>query len=195
MNISTQDIQALRHATGVGMMQAKKALHEAGGDKVKAIARLRKAGQKIAAQKSERVVKEGTVGIYLHANHRIAALVALACETDFVARTEDFQTLAHDLAIQVAATNPRYLQPADVPGDVLAAEEAVYRGQLEAEGKPQAMWDKILPGKMKKFYADACLLEQAYVKDDSLTIEQVLLAAITKLGENIQITGFSRLSV
>lgn len=195
MTISANDIQTLRHATGVGMMEAKEALLEAAGDQRLAMDNLRKAGKKIAAAKSSRTVKEGTVGSYVHANGKIAAIVALACETDFVARTDDFQHLAHNLALHVAAANPLYLQPADVPAEIVAQETEIYRAQLKAEGKPERMWETIIPGKLQKFYAETCLLEQPFVKDDQLTVRQLLEAAVAKLGENIQILSFARLNV
>lgn len=195
MNITTADIQKLREQTGVGMMDAKKALTAAEGDMTAAVEALRKKGQKIAASKSDRAVKEGAVGTYVHSNGKIAALVAVACETDFVARTDAFQELIKDLAMHVAAMNPAYLKPEDVPADVVAKEQEIYREQLLAEGKPEAMLEKILPGKLKKFYSDTCFLEQAFVKDDSLTIAQLVESTIAKLGENIQVTAFSRLAV
>jgi elongation factor Ts len=150
---------------------------------------------KMAAAKSERTVKEGVVGTYLHANGKVAALVAVACETDFVARTKDFQDLAHDLAVHVAAANPQYLQPSDVPADVVAKEREIYQQQLKTEGKPEKMWDNIIEGKLKKFYADTCLLNQTYVKDDSLTITELVQQGVAKLGENIQVVSFSRLAI
>jgi elongation factor Ts len=195
MAIDTKQIQTLREETGVGMMDAKRALEAAGGDMRKAITELRTRGQKIAAQKSQRQVKEGVIGNYVHANKKVAAIVTLACETDFVARTDDFQALAKDIAMHIAAMNPLYLQPADVPPAVLAQEEEIYRQQLQREGKPEAMWPKILPGKLKKFYADTCLLDQAFVKDDGQTIGDLLTAATAKLGENIRILGFHRLAL
>lgn len=195
MNITTADIQKLREQTGVGMMDAKKALTAAEGDMTAAVEALRKKGQKIAASKSDRAVKEGAVGTYVHSNGKIAALVAVACETDFVARTDAFQELIKDLAMHVAAMNPTYLKPEDVPADVVAKEQEIYREQLLAEGKPEAMLEKILPGKLKKFYSDTCFLEQPFVKDDSLTIAQLVESTIAKLGENIQVTAFSRLAV
>mgnify|MGYP001792284395 CR=1 FL=1 len=195
MAITSEDIQWLRHATGVGMMDAKKALEAVDGNRDLAIEAMRKRGAKMAASKSDRAVKEGAIGSYVHANGRIAALVAVACETDFVSRTEDFQALAHELAVHVAAMNPRYLSPAEVPAEVLAKEDEIYREQLKTEGKPEAMWEKILPGKIAKFYSEACLLSQPFVKDDSLTVEQFVQTAVAKLGENIVVTGFSRLSV
>ena len=176
-------------------MDAKRALEAADGDMAKAVTELRKLGQKIAAKKSDRHVKEGVIGSYVHANKKVAAIVTLACETDFVARTEDFQTLAKEIAMHVAAMNPTHLKPEDIPADVIAQEEEIYRQQLKSEGKPEAMWPKILPGKLKKFYADTCLIDQVYIKDDTQTIRDLLTAATTKLGENIQVIAFHRLAL
>lgn len=261
MPITTADIQALRQQTGVGLMDAKKALEAVDGDIQQAIEHLRKAGQKIAGQKSQRAVKDGYVGVWTAPDGSAAAILALACETDFVARTEDFHALAntlaatlgasaadqtaesfqallgpgqaatvaeyiqstiaklgeniqvvglgqlrgapgsidtylhangkvaaavalvggpdelrHDLALQVAALNPTYARPEDVPADVIASESAIYREQLLAEGKPAAMIDKILPGKLQKFYRDVCLIEQPFVKDDAQSIRQLMAA-------------------
>jgi len=271
MSLSTADIQWLRGETGVGMMDAKKALEATNGDREAAVEALRKSGAKVAAAKSTRTVKDGAVGIAISADRRQAAMVALACETDFVARTPDFQALvnelavtllhlsvgqpditleqflvapaatgtvtdlvnaalakmgenmqvtgiatitgeqigdyihsnhklgavvamtksnddlAHDLAMHVAAMNPLYRVPADVPADVLAKEEEVYRAQLKADGKPEAMWGKILPGKVAKFYSEVCLVKQPFVKDDKQRVEQVIGPA--------EITGFRRLAV
>lgn len=195
MAISTQDIQALRQQTGVGMMEAKKALTASDGDMAKAIEHLRKSGLKMAAQKSERAVKEGVVGTYLHANGKVAAMVAVACETDFVARTDNFKELAHDIALHVAAANPKYLDASAIPSDVIEREKDIYREQLKAEGKPEKMWDKIMEGKLQKFYGEVCLLNQPFVKDDQQTIAQLVQAAVTSLGENIQIVSFSRLAI
>ena len=195
MAITSEDIQWLRQATGVGMMDAKKALEAVDGNREAAVEAMRKRGAKVAAAKSDRAVKDGAVGTYVHANNKVAALVAVACETDFVSRTEDFQSLAHELAVHVAAMNPKYLSPSDVPAEVIAKEEEIYREQLKGEGKPEAMWEKILPGKIAKFYSDTCLLNQTFVKDDSMTVEQFVQAAVAKLGENIVVTGFSRLSI
>lgn len=127
---------------------------------------------------------------YVHANGKVASLVAVACETDFVARNEDFRAFAHELALQVAATAPQYVSPEDVPAEVLAKERKIYRAQLKEEGKPAAMWDKIAEGKLKKFYEDTCLLKQRYIKDDTKTIEQLLTELIAKIGENIKIVKF-----
>jgi len=195
MSISATLVQQLRQQTGVGLMAAKRALEATDGDMAKAIEQLRASGLKVAAQKSGRTVKDGVVGTYLHANGKVGAMVALACETDFVARTDDFKDLAHDLALHVAASNPRYLQPSDIPTEILEVEKDVYRAQLKTEGKPEKMWDKIIEGKLEKFYSDTCLLNQPFVKDDQLTINGVIQAAITRVGENIQIVSFSRQSV
>lgn len=195
MAITPSDIQTLRQQTGVGLMDAKRALEAVDGDVGKAVTHLRKAGQKIAAKKSQRMIKEGVIGSYVHANGKVAALVALGCETDFVARTDDFKGLASEIAMHVAAMAPQYLTPQDIPADVVAAEEAIYREQLKAEGKPAAMLEKILPGKLKKFYRDVCLLHQPYVRDDRQTIQELVTAATSKLGENIQIVSFYRMSL
>lgn len=193
--ITAADIQTLRRQTGVGVLEAKKALHESDGDQVKALENLRKAGKKLAASKISRTVKEGAIGAYVHANHKVAAMVAVACETDFVARTDDFKSLAHDLALHVAAANPLYLQREDVPEAIVKKEREIYRQQLKTEDKPAKMIDGIVAGKLKKFYAEVCLLEQPFVKDETMNIRDVVQAAIAKLGENIQVISFSRLAV
>lgn len=176
-------------------MDAKRALEAAGGDEAAAITALRTSGLKIAAKKGDRAVREGVIGTYLHANAKVAALVALACETDFVARTEDFKNLAHDLALHVTAANPQYLKPEEIPAAIIEQETAVAREQLKNEKKPEKMWDKILPGKLEKFYSETCLLNQLFVKDDSQTVRDLLAAATARLGENIQIQAFHRLSL
>ncbi len=193
--ITTADIQTLRQQTGVGVLEAKKALHEADGDQVKALENLRKAGKKLAAGKSSRTVKEGVVGAYVHANQKVAAIVAVACETDFVARTDDFKSLAHNLALHVAAASPLYLRAEDVPPATVKKEREIYRQQLKTEGKPAKMLDSIIAGKLKKFYAETCLLEQPFVKDEAMSVREVVQAAIAKLGENIQVVSFSRLVI
>jgi len=176
-------------------MEAKKVLAAAHGDRAEAIKQLRQSGLKIAAAKSHRAVKEGAVGFYLHANGKVGALVAVACETDFVARTDDFKELAHDLALHIAAMNPAYLSADQIPVAVIEQERAIYRAQLRTEGKPEKMWNKIIEGKLEKFYREVCFLQQPYVKDDSQTIAQRIQTAIAKLGENIQVTSFSRLTI
>ncbi len=195
MTISADNVKQLREQTGAGMMDAKSALTEAGGDMNKALEVLRKRGQKIATKKSDRQVKEGYVGIYLHTNGKVAAMVELLCETDFVARNQEFQQLAKELAMQVAAMNPLYLSSADVPEDIKEKEKEIYREEMSGAGKPVEVIEKIVEGKLEKFYAQNCLLKQYYIKDDKLTIEKLLTEAIAKIGENIKIGKFSRLSI
>jgi len=181
-------IQKLRNETGAGMMDVKKALEEAKGDETKALELLRKRGQKIAAKKqAEREAKEGLVEAYIHAGGKVGAMIVLACETDFVAKNEEFKALAHEVAMQVAALNPEYLTIEGVPEDVKAKEIEIYKAQLKDEGKPEAMWDKIAEGKLNKFYQQACLLEQIYIKDDNKTIKQLIDEATAKLGEKIEV--------
>jgi len=176
-------------------MDVKEALAEFNGDVDKALESLRKKGQKIAATKQDRQTKEGLIGYYVHANGKIAALVAVACETDFVARTDDFKNLVHDLAMQVAATNPLYLSPNEVPAGVINKEKEIYSEQLKKEGKPEKVLDKIVDGKLAKYYQEVCLLKQLFIKDDKRSIEQLLQEVIAKLGENIQIKEFKRLNL
>ncbi|MDP2789546.1 MAG: elongation factor Ts [bacterium] len=191
--ISVADIQALRERTGVGMLDAKNALEAASGDIDAAVTTLRKSGQKVAEKKAARVTREGVVGVYEHSNKKLVAVVAVACETDFVARTEDFQTLAHELAMHVAAAAPTYLTAADIPADVLATEEDIARSQ--AKGKPEKILASIIQGKLKKYAEEHCLMEQKFFKDDTKTVSGVVQEAMQKLGENIQVKEFVRLSV
>lgn len=191
--ISVADIQTLRERTGVGMLDAKHALEAVGGDLDAAVTALRKAGQKIAEKKATRVTREGVVGVYEHSNKKLVTAVAVACETDFVARTEDFQTLAHDLAMHVAAAAPTYLTAEDIPVDILAKEEDIARSQ--AKGKPEKILASIIQGKLKKYAEDHCLLEQKFFKDDTKTVGGVVQEAMQKLGENIQVKEFVRLNV
>jgi elongation factor Ts len=192
---SLKDVGTLREQTGVGILAAKRALQESRGDIQKAIETLRKAGQSIAAGKTSRVTREGTIGYYIHANKKIAALVSLACETDFVARNEKFQELAHNLALHIAAAHPEYLQLEDIPHDVLVHEREIYGEQAKREGKPPAVLDKIVAGKLEKYYEEHCLLKQRFVKQDDLTIEDLITATIQKFGENIQIREFVRFTL
>lgn len=190
-----EQIKKLRERTGAGIVDVKAALEEAQGDEEQALLILRKRGEKIAAKRADRDVKEGVVGMYLHANGKIGAMVALACETDFVARTDDFKTLARNIAMHVAAMQPQYLTPEDIPADVIAREKEVHRERLRKEEKPEEMQEKILEGKLRKFYSEVCLMNQAYVKDDAKSIADLLNEAITALGENIKITSFSYLTL
>lgn len=183
-------IKKIRELTGAGMSDVQEALQASGEDEEKAIDWLRKKGQKIAAKRAERVTKEGFIASYVHANGKVASFVALACETDFVARNEDFKAFGKELALQVAAAAPQYVAPSDVPADVIEREKEIYREQMAQEKKPADVIEKIIEGKLNKFYSEVCLLKQPYIKDDSKTIEQLLTETIARIGENIQITKF-----
>ena len=189
------DIQKLRERTGAGMMAAKKALEEAGHDFAKAVDLLRQRGVKVAAAKGERTTGQGLIEAYVHLGGKLGVLVEVACETDFVARTDKFKELAHDLAMQVAATNPLYLEPKDVPQEVIEREQRIYSEQLAAEGKQPPVADKIIAGKLAKFYQEVCLMKQPFFKDDQQTVAEVVTAAIAALGENIKIKRFARFAL
>ena len=189
------DIQKLRERTGAGMMAAKKALAEAGHDFAKAVDLLRQRGVKVAAAKGERTTGQGLIEAYVHLGGKLGVLVEVACETDFVARTDKFKELAHDLAMQVAATNPLYLEPKDVPQEVIEREQRIYSEQLAAEGKQPPVADKIIAGKLAKFYQEVCLMKQPFFKDDQQTVAEVVTAAIAALGENIKIKRFARFAL
>lgn len=193
--ITASQVNELRQITGVGMMECKKALTESKGDMEKAIQILRDSGAAKAAKRAERVAKEGALGVYLHANNKIVAVVELNCETDFVARNEEFITLAKELAMQVAAMNPPYVRPEDVPAEILEQEKEVYRKELAAEQKPANIIDKIVEGKLNRFYTENCLLKQVSIKDDKQTMEQMLNAYIAKVGEKIQIGKVQRFAI
>ncbi len=187
-----QTITKLREVSGAGMMDCKKALDEANGDIDKAMEILRKKGETKAAKKmEERQTKEGIVYSYIHSNNKAGAMLELLCETDFVARTEDFQNLARELALQIVAMSPDYLSPEQVPAEVIEKEKEVYREQLRNEGKPEEMIEKILIGKLNKFYEDNCLLKQVYVKDDKLKVEDLIKQAIAKTGEKMEVGRFA----
>lgn len=194
-NVSAQDVQKLRAETGAGMMEAKRALNEAGGDFAAAVDWLRQRGAKVAAAKGERVTSQGLVESYIHSGGTLGVLVEVACETDFVARTDKFKALAHDLAMQVAAANPQYITPADVPAEVVAREREVYQGQLKEQGKQGPMTAKIIEGKLEKFYQEVCLVNQPFFKDDTRTVAEVINEAIATTGENIKVKRFARFSL
>ncbi|HOZ36686.1 MAG TPA: translation elongation factor Ts [bacterium] len=181
-------IQKMRNETGAGIMDIKQALVEAKDDEKLALELLRKRGQKIAAKKqAERVAKSGLVEAYIHAGGRIGSMILLACETDFVAKNEEFQTLAKDIAMQVAAMKPEYIDRGNVPSDLIEKEKEIYKEQLKAEGKPEAMWNKIADGKLEKYYEQICLLDQPYIKDDSKKIKDLINEATAKLGEKLEV--------
>jgi len=195
MNITTDMIKELRKLTGAGVLSCKKALEAAGGDFAKASESLKKKGLVKAAKKAHREVKEGLVGSYVHAGSRVAALVELNCETDFVARTDDFQNLAHDLAMQVVAARPLYLSVESVPAEVLEEQKDTYRAQSENAGKPDHIIERIIEGKLRKYHEDFCLLEQPFIKDGDKSVAELIQESIAKLGENIIIRRFVRFEV
>jgi elongation factor Ts len=195
MQVTSQMVKELRERTGAPMMDCKRALVESEGDLDKAIDLLRKQGMATAAKKAGRHAGEGIVGSYIHAGGKIGVLVEINCETDFVARTDDFQELVKDVAMHVAAADPRFVTRDEVTEEVLAQEREIYKEQALASGKPENIVDRIVDGKMEKFYAENVLLEQPYIKDPDQTVEQMVAAKIGKLGENIQVRRFARFQV
>ncbi|MCB8945463.1 MAG: translation elongation factor Ts [Ardenticatenaceae bacterium] len=192
MQITAQMVKELREATGAGVLEAKKTLEAVGGDFDKAVDELRKKGAARAAKKADRSANEGVVELYAHHSGRVGVMLELNCETDFVARNEKFQALAHDIALHIAAMKPLYLSSNDVPQGDLDRELNVLREQALAEGKPADIVDKIVTGRMNKFYEETCLLEQPFVRDDSIKIKQMITNNIQTIGENIVIRRFVR---
>jgi elongation factor Ts len=195
MQIPAQLVKELRERTGAGFSDCRAALVEGAGDLEKAISILRKKGQAAAAKKAQREASEGLVGSYIHAGGKIGVLVEMNCESDFVARTEAFQQLSHDVAMHIAALDPRYVRREDVTAEMLEKERDIYKAQALATGNPENVVDKIVTGKMEKFYEENCLYEQHYIKDESVTIGEMITQAIAKLGENISIRRFARFKV
>jgi elongation factor Ts len=191
MAVSAEQVKELRERTGVGFMECKSALQESNGDMEEAITILRKRGLASAAKKSGRETKDGLIGSYIH-NGKIGVMVEVNCETDFVARNPDFQTLVKDLAMHIAASDPRFIRKEDVTEDVLASERDIYKEQARATGKPENVLDRIVEGRMSKYYSEACFLEQPFVKDPSITVRDHIAAHIQKIGENIQVRRFVR---
>jgi elongation factor Ts len=194
-DISAALVKQLRDLTGAGMMECKAALQEAGGDLEEARTILRKRGLAQAVKKSGRSTSEGLVGAYVHAGGRIGVLVELNCESDFVARTDDFQGLLKELALQVAASSPQYVRREDIPAEVLDRERAIYRAQMQNSGKPPQVIDKIVEGKLSGFFEQAVLVDQPSIRDPKTTVGQMVQSAIAKLGENISIARFVRFKV
>ncbi len=192
MEITSGMVKQLRDKTGAGMMDCKEALTVACGDYDKAVDHLRKKGMAAATKRSSKAAKEGMVCSYIHMGGKIGVLVEVNCETDFVAKTADFQCLAKDLAMHVAAANPLYLKPEDIPADALEREKEIYRSQAAQEGKPEKIWEKILEGKLKKYYEDVCFLEQRFVKNQDITIGTLVKDMMAKTGENIIVRRFAR---
>ncbi len=193
--ITAQLVKELRDRTGAGMMECKRALSEANGDLAEAEVVLRKRGIANASKKSARATKQGVIGSYIHAGAQLGVLVEVNCESDFVARTDDFRELVHDIAMQIAAADPQFIRKEDVSGPALEKERSIQRARALAEGKPEKMVDRIVEGRMSKFYEEVCLLEQPYIKDNSLTVGQLIATKIAKCGENITVARFVRLKV
>lgn len=192
MAITTEMVKELRAATGAGVLEAKKALEQHDGDFDKAVDMLREKGAARAAKRADRTAKEGIIELYTHPGNRVGAMLELNCETDFVARNEQFRDLAHNLALHIAAASPRYLNVEDVPTEALDREVAVLKAQALAEGKPESVVEKVVSGRINKFYEEICLMEQPFVKDEKVKIKDMLTEAIRMTGENIIIRRFAR---
>jgi elongation factor Ts len=185
-------VKELRTKTGAGMMDCKEALAAVDGDFEKAIDFLRKKGLSAATKRSSKTAKDGTIASYIHMGGRIGVMVEINCETDFVAKTADFQTMARDIAMHIAASNPLYVRPDEIDADALNREKEIYRSQLREEKKPEKIWDKIIEGKLKKYYEDVCLVEQKFVKNQDITVGTLISNMIAKTGENIVLRRFAR---
>lgn len=192
MEITSAMVKDLRVKTGAGMMDCKEALAASDGDFEKAIDYLRKKGMSAATKRSSKAAKDGTITSYIHMGGKIGVLIEINCETDFVAKTDDFQNMAKDIAMHIAATNPLYLSAEEITPEALEREKAIYKDQLLAEKKPEKIWDKIIEGKLKKYYEEVCLLDQKFVKDQDITVSTLVKNMIAKTGENIIVRRFAR---
>ncbi len=195
MEVSAKMVKDLREKTGAGMMDCKKALKESDGGEQKAITWLREKGLSKAQKRSDRTAKEGIIGSYVHSNGKIGVLVEVNCETDFVAKNEKFKEFAKNVAMQIAAANPLCVWPENLPQEALEQEKAIFKKQAQDEGKPDHVVEKIVEGRMKKYYKEACLMEQPYIKDDSITVQDLLNELVASLGEKIEINRFDRMEV
>ena len=195
VNITAQQVKDLREKTGAPMMDCKQALTEAKGVMEQAVIVLRKWGVSVAAKKAARVTSEGLVGSYIHAGGKIGVLLEVNCESDFVARTDDFKELLHDISMHIAASDPKYVRKEDVTAADFAREKDIFLAQAVASGKPQHIAEKMVSGKMEKFYEEVCLLEQPFIKDQTISIAQLIASKIGKLGENIAVRRFARFKV
>lgn len=191
-DITAQLVKQLRERTGAGMMECKSALQEAKGDLAEAEVVLRKRGIAAASKKASRATKQGLVGSYIHPGSQLGVLVEVNCESDFVARTGEFQQLVHDIAMQIAAADPRFIRKQDVTPEVLEKEREIQRARALAEGKPEKIVDKIVEGRLSKFYEEVCLYEQPFIKENTITMGQMIASKIAKTGENIAVSRFSR---
>jgi elongation factor Ts len=192
MEITAEKVKELRQRTGIGVMECKEALQECLGDMDKAIESLRKKGYARAQNRMEREASQGLVQAYIHLEGRLGVLVEVNCESDFVARNDEFRELAKNVAMQIAASAPRYVAPADVPAAELEQEREIIRAQLKETNKPPQIIEKIVEGKLKKFYEEVCLLDQPYIKDDKVSIQQLIASYVNKFGENIKVRRFCR---
>jgi elongation factor Ts len=195
VTITAEQVKQLRDKTGAGMMECKAALTEAGGEQEKAVDILRKKGLASAAKRAGRATSNGVVGSYIHMGGKVGVLVEVNCETDFVARTEDFQGLVKELALQIAAADPRYVRREEVPADLLEKEKEIYRAQFADSGKPPAVVEKIVEGKLGSFYSQIVLIDQPSVRDPNVTVSQLIAQASAKTGENITVSRFARFKV
>ena len=195
MTITAQQVKQLRDQTGAGMMECKKALSEAEGDLNRAVTILRERGLAAAAKKADRETREGIVGEYIHAGGKLGVLVEVNCETAFVARTDEFQSLVRDIAMHIAASNPSYVQREEASEEELEGERAIYRNQALAAGKPEKVVDRIVEGKLNKYYSEVCLYDQPFVKDPDITVEEVVKSKIATLKENISVKRFIRYKI
>lgn len=195
MSVTAKEIAELRAKTGIGMMECKKALEEASGDETKALEILKKRGIAKAEKRADRETKNGVIESYIHSNGRLGVIVEVLAETDFVAKNEEFKEFAHDVALHIAAMNPKFIGRKDVPDEIVAKEKEDLADQMKDSGKPADIVEKIVSGKMDKFYSEVCLLDQPFVKDDKVTIGELLNEKIAKIGEKIEISRFSRLEI
>ncbi|MCX7991631.1 MAG: translation elongation factor Ts [Proteobacteria bacterium] len=195
MEISASAVKELREKTGAGMMECKKALTECNGDMEKAIVYLREKGISVAQKKATRTANEGLITSYIHSGGKIGVLVEINCETDFVARNDEFKEFSKDIAMQIAAVKPLYVKREDVPAEVIDKEKEIYATQAKATGKPEKVIEKIVEGKLEKFYEEVCLLDQPFIKDSSIKVKDLLTQLIAKIGENIQIKRFVRFQI
>jgi len=192
MSVNAEQVKELRQRTGIGMMECKKALEESAGDIEKAITLLRKKGYARAKDKMSREASEGMVGSYIHLHGKIGVLVEINCESDFVARNQEFQELVKNIAMHIAAANPRFISPEDIPSEILEEEREIIREQFKDSNKPPEIIDRIVEGKLGKFFKEACLLEQPFIKDDKVSVKDLITSYIAKFGENIVIRRFAR---
>ncbi len=193
--IDAKLVSQLREMTGAGMMDAKRALEETNGDLGAAADALRVKGLVKAASKTERMTKEGRVHAYLHGNAKLGAMVEVLCETDFVARTEGFIAMCHDIAMHISASDPLYVKREDVPVDLIEKQKELFRAEMAEQAKPAEIVEKIVEGKLNKYYSDICLLEQSFIKDEDVTVDEFIKGKVATIGENIQVSRFSRFSI